>query len=94
MGVGLFHTWYTSDCAAILGPLLCCTCFGSVAAASPVCFMQLTIISASLSLCVVEDCLLLLDCFTLPGNLIVLVQREIGIHLEMLRQGTIVDSNN
>ena len=40
----------------------------------------------------VEDGLLLLDCFMLPDYLLGFFQQEIVVHLETLRQGT--DSNN
>ena len=79
--------------ALLLEPLLCCTCFGSVAAASPV---RVYIVHHRLSqpLLVVEERLLLLDCFTLSDNLLGFFQSEIRVHLETLRQGTVADSDN
>ena len=41
----------------------------------------------------VEDRLLLLDCSTLSDNLLGFFQCEIRVHLEMLRQGTVADSD-
>ena len=85
---GSTQVWASSTSGALLAALLRwpllwgCICFGSVSA--PLVCVNVAQRHLSWLLPMIEDWLLLLDCFTLPDDLLGFFKHEIGIHLKAL----------